>query len=298
MTRRMPKKETIGFIGLGLMGMPMARNLRSAGYDVVVYNRSQPAIDQLVSDGATEASSPIDVSEKSTIVILMLPDTPAVENVVAGPDGLLAGLCPGKQVVDMGTTAVMTTRALASLVAEKRAEYVDAPVSGGQIGAADGTLTIMVGGTDEAFARAEPIFSVLGNHVSHVGGVGAGQVAKAANQVVVGLTICAVAEALGLAKTAGIDPEKVRTALSGGFAASRILELHGKRMTTGDFVPGGRVRTQLKDLKQAEELAVTLGLTLPATHATACLYQELMTRGDGDLDHSALFRLFDPELQG
>ncbi len=285
--------QTIGFIGLGLMGRPMARNLREAGAELVIHNRSRGPVDELAAEGMAPASCPREVAERTPVVILMLLDTPAVEAVLSGGDGVIAGLRPGALVIDMGTTAVTATRRFAALVADAGGAYVDAPVSGGQVGAEAGTLSIMAGGGEAAFARAEPIFRVLGGRVTHVGAVGAGQVAKTANQVIVALTIGAVAEALTLAKRAGVDPGRVREALDGGFASSRILELHGKRMVEGDFTPGGRAKTQLKDVVQAMELAGELGLDLPATALSRDLYARMVEAGWGDLDHAGLIKVIE-----
>ncbi len=291
--------HTIGFIGLGLMGKPMAGNLKAAGANLVIYNRSQGIIGDLEREGMTPAATPVDlagtVGEEAT-VILMLPDTPAVEGVLRGPDGLVSGLRPGCLVIDMGTTKVTATRTFARDVESAGGKYIDAPVSGGTIGATSGTLTIMAGGDDDAMERAEPIFDVLGQKTTHVGPVGTGQVAKAANQVIVGLNIGAVAEALVLAKKAGADPARVRDALTGGFADSRILEVHGQRMVDGDFQPGARSTTQRKDLDQAVELATELGFELPATALGRDLYDKLIDAGFGDLDHSALIKAIDPDL--
>jgi 2-hydroxy-3-oxopropionate reductase len=285
--------QEIAFIGLGLMGRPMARNLAAAGARLVIHNRSRGGVDELAAEGMAAAESPGDASARSDIVILMLPDTPTVDAVLFGEKGVAGGLRPGALVIDMGTTAVTATRDFAARIAEHGAGYVDAPVSGGQVGAEAATLTIMAGGSADDFERARPLFEVLGSHITHVGDSGAGQVAKAVNQVIVGLTIGAVAEALALARAAGVDPEQVRRALAGGFAGSRILELHGQRMTAGDFTPGGRAATQRKDMAQALDLAAELGLDLPATALNRDLYDRLIAAGHGDLDHSALYKLFD-----
>jgi 3-hydroxyisobutyrate dehydrogenase-like beta-hydroxyacid dehydrogenase len=281
----------VGFVGLGLMGRPMVRNLMRAGATVVGHNRSRPPVDELAAEGMLPAASPREVGERTAVVVLMASDTPAVEAILLGPAGLVEGMRPGGLVIDMGTTAVGPTRRLAAAVRAKGGAYVDAPVSGGTIGAEKGTLTIMAGGAEAAVARALPILEVLGSRVTHVGDVGAGQVAKAANQVIVGLTIGAVAEALTLARRAGVDPARVREALKGGFADSRILEVHGQRMVSGDFRPGGKCVTQRKDLQQALELAAELGLELPATRLTRDLYDRLIADGLGDLDHSALVKV-------
>lgn len=285
----------IGVIGLGFMGKPMARNLAAAGANMTVYNRSRASVDELAEEGMTPASSSKEVAETSDVIITMLTDTVAVEAVMTGPDGVMDGLSAGKLVIDMGTTKVPETRSFAKGVVGKQALYVDAPVSGGTIGAENGTLTIMAGGSDAAFAQAQPILSVLGERITHVGPIGTGQVAKAANQVIVGLNIGAVAEALALARRAGADPAKVREALSGGFADSRILEVHGQRMIDGAFEPGAKSTIQRKDMDQALELAGQLGLKMPATSLSRDLYDRLIANGDGDLDHAALIKAIDPE---
>ncbi len=286
---------TIGFIGLGLMGRPMAGNLKAAGAEMIIYNRSQGVIEELSSEGMTPAKTPADVTGGADTVILMLPDTPAVEKVLLGPDGAISGLRPGGLIVDMGTSKVMATRAFAKDVEAAGGDYIDAPVSGGTIGAEGGSLTIMAGGSDEAMKRAKPLFDVLGKTTTHVGPVGTGQVAKAANQVIVGLNIGAVAEALTLAKKAGADPARVRDALAGGFADSRILEVHGLRMIEDTFTPGGKCSTQRKDMSQALELAAELGFELPATALNMALYDKVIEAGHGGLDHAALIKAIDPD---
>ena len=287
--------QTIGFIGLGLMGKPMARNLKAAGAEMIVHNRSQGVIEELSGEGMPPAKTPADAAGAAETVILMLSDTAAVEKVLLGPDGVVSGLRPGGLVIDMGTSKVIATRAFARDVEAAGGDYIDAPVSGGTIGAEGGTLTIMAGGSGAAMERAAPVFDVLGQSTTHVGATGAGQVAKAANQVIVGLNIGAVAEALTLAKKAGADPARVRDALAGGFADSRILEVHGKRMIDGAFEPGGKCVTQRKDLFQALELAGELGFEMPATALNMALYDKLIEAGLGELDHSALIKAIDPD---
>ena len=282
-----------GFVGLGLMGRPMAMNLHAAGAGVVIHNRSRAVVDALATEGLAPARSPREVAERAPVVIVMATDTPAVERIVRADDGIANGIAPDGLVIDMGTTAVEATRALAKTIEARGAHYVDAPVSGGEIGAKAGTLTIMAGGSEAAVARAMPYFEVMGASTTRVGEVGAGQIAKAANQVIVGLTIGAVAEALALAKRAGADPAKVREALQGGFADSRILEVHGQRMIDGAFTPGGKATTQRKDLQQALDLASSIGLDLPATALTRNLYDRLIAGGGGDLDHSGLYTVID-----
>ena len=285
--------ETIGFIGLGLMGRPMSLNLKKAGARLVVHNRSRPVVDALAAKGMIAAATPGAVAAQAKTVVVMVGDTPAVEAVVGGEDGVLGAIGPDSLVIDMGTTAVSATRRLAAAVADAGGQYVDAPVSGGTVGAEAGTLTIMAGGEEDAVRRATPLLEVLGGRLTHVGGVGTGQVAKAANQVIVGLVIGAVAEALSLARRAGADPAKVRQALKGGFADSRILELHGQRMISGDFRPGGKATTQRKDLAQALDLAAELGFEMPATRLNRELYDRLIADGFGDEDHSALIKVLD-----
>jgi 3-hydroxyisobutyrate dehydrogenase-like beta-hydroxyacid dehydrogenase len=287
--------KTIGFIGLGLMGRPMSLNLQKAGARLIVHNRSRPVVEEMAAKGMVAADTPGAVAAKAKTVIVMVSDTPAAEAVIGGADGILGAVGSDSLVIDMGTTAVSATRCLAAAVVGAGGQYVDAPVSGGTVGAEDGTLTIMAGGPEEAVERAAPVFEVLGASLTHVGAIGTGQVAKAANQVIVGLVIGAVAEALTLARRAGADPAKVRQALKGGFADSRILELHGQRMVSGDFRPGGKATTQRKDLAQALDLAAELGLEMPATRLNKELYDHLIADGFGDLDHSALIKVLDPK---
>lgn len=278
----------IGFIGLGLMGRPMCLNLHNAGARMLVHNRSRRVVEQLRRPGIEAADNPAEVARSADMVVLMVSDTPAVERVLFAEDGVMDGLQKGSLIIDMGTTAVVATRQFAAQMQKAGADYIDAPVSGGEIGAIDATLSIMAGGEPDAIARARPVLDALGTKFTHVGGIGAGQVAKAANQIIVGLNIGAVAEALALARSAGVDPAKVREALMGGFAASRILEVHGQRMIDNDFVPGAKVTTQCKDLAQALDLAATYGQALPATQLNLSLYRSLIDNGQGELDHSAL----------
>jgi 2-hydroxy-3-oxopropionate reductase len=284
---------TIGFVGLGLMGLPMCKNLIKAGLDVLATTRRSGPLKEVTADGAKTAATPSAVARQADIVIMMLADTLAVEAVLTGTDGIVAGITPDTLIIDMGTTAVSATRKFAALVEDAGGAYVDAPVSGGTLGAQGGSLTIMVGGQDQALERARPVLEILGSRLTHVGPVGTGQVAKAANQVIVGLNIGAVAEALMLAAHAGADPARVREALKGGFADSRILEVHGQRMIDAAFAPGGKVVTQHKDMAQALELADELGIEMPATRLNKSLFERLIEDGDGDLDHSALIKALD-----
>jgi len=291
MTNPLPlDAHVIGFIGLGLMGKPMARNLHKAGAQMIVHNRSQAAVDELAGEGMTPASSPTEVMDRANTVVLMLPDTGAVEIIL---EAIIPAVTPGDLIIDMGTTEATFTRTMAARIEAAGGAYVDAPVSGGTIGAENATLSIMAGGTDSAVDRARPILEAMGSRVVHVGPVGAGQVAKAANQVIVGLTISAVGEALKLAERAGADPAKVREALKGGFADSRILEVHGQRMINGDFTPGGKCVTQRKDLDQALKLGREYGLELPTTALVMGQYDRVIEAGFGDLDHAALIKILD-----
>ncbi|MFF0341873.1 2-hydroxy-3-oxopropionate reductase [Kribbella sp. NPDC004875] len=273
----------IGFIGLGVMGRPMAGNLLAAGHELSVY-RGRTDLDAHVCGSGKE------VAERSDVVILMVPDTPDVESALFAPGGVAEGLRAGSLVIDMSSISPTATIGFAQLIEKLGCEYLDAPVSGGEIGARDGTLTIMAGGRPEVFERARPILDVLGKNVTLIGGAGAGQTAKVANQIIVGLTIEAVAEGLLFAERAGADPAVVRQALMGGFASSRILEVHGERMVQEAFAPGFRLRLHRKDLGLAVQAAAELDLALPNTAATQQLMNAAIADGDGELDHSALYR--------
>jgi 3-hydroxyisobutyrate dehydrogenase-like beta-hydroxyacid dehydrogenase len=279
-----------GFIGLGLMGKPMARNLHAAGAAMTVTSRSPGPAAELAAEGMCAAATARDVAAASDIVIMMLTDTNAVDTVLHGPDGVIAGLKPGTLVIDMGTTKPRETRAWAEEVAAAGGDYVDAPVSGGTVGAEQGNLSIMAGGSDAAVACAMPLFEAMGRNITHIGDVGAGQVCKSANQAIVGMTLAAVAEGLTLAKAAGVDPGKVRTALLGGFAESRVLDLHGGRMVERAFAPGGRASVQHKDNAQALELAAQVGVELPALSAVQELWQKMLDKGWADLDQAGIIR--------
>ena len=288
----MSTPERIGFIGLGIMGKPMAANLLAAGHALVVHNRSPEAAQALEQDGAETAGSPREVAERSDVVITMLPDSPDVEAVLLSDDGVLAGSSEGMLVVDMSSIAPATARTVHAAFAERGVEVVDAPVSGGEPAAVAGELSIMAGGTEEAFGRAQAIFDVVGKAATHVGPPGAGQVAKAANQIVVAVTIQGVAEALTLAAKAGVDPARVREALLGGLAQSKILETHGERMLEGRFDPGFRVELHRKDLRIALQTGHEEGVPLLATAQVAQLFGALIAQGSGALDHSGLHELY------
>jgi 2-hydroxy-3-oxopropionate reductase len=289
--------ETIGFIGLGIMGGPMAENLREAGYEMVVYNRTEEKADDFVEAGGEKASSPREAAEKSDVVITMLPDSPQVEELVLGEDGVAAGVSEGKLYIDMSSIAPATSRQVHEVLEEQGVEAVDAPVSGGQPAAESGELAIMVGGSDDAVERARPILEVMGKAVTHIGPPGAGQVAKAANQVVVALTIQAVAEALTLVRKSGVDAAKVREALLGGLAQSKILEMHGERMLEHEFDPGFKLSLHRKDLSIALQAAREEGVPLLATAQAAELMNALLASGHGDEDHAVIATFYE-ELAG
>ena len=277
----------LGFIGLGVMGRPMAGHLLAAGHAVALHTRSGVSRD-LLDRGGTEAGSARDVAEGAEIVFLMLPDTPDVERVLLGPNGVLEGLAPGKIVVDMSSISPLATKSFAAAVEAQGCRFLDAPVSGGEVGAKAASLTIMAGGPAETFATVEPLFRLMGKNVTHVGANGDGQTTKVANQIIVALTIEAVSEALVFAAKAGADPAKVRQALMGGFAASRILEVHGERMIKRTFAPGFRIGLHQKDLALALSGARDLGVALPATALAQQLFSTCVAQGGGALDHSAM----------
>lgn len=281
----------VGFIGLGIMGKPMALNLLRAGYPLTVHARRRESMAPLADAGAVPAESPRAVAKASDVVFVMVSDTPDVEAVVVGPGGILEGARADSVVVDMSTGAPLAARELAARLAERSVRMLDAPVSGGEAGAVAGTLSIMVGGEAEVLARVRPLLEKLGKTIVHVGDHGAGQVAKACNQIVAAVTVEAVAEALVLARRVGVDPAKVREALLGGFAYSRVLEVHGKRMLEGDFKPGFKARLHQKDLRIVLETAHRLGLALPATALAAQHMNALVGSGGGELDSSALVQV-------
>lgn len=289
--RAQPGKTVIGFIGLGIMGRPMARNLMKAGFRLRVHNRSRAPVDELAAEGATPASSPAEAASGADVVITMLPDSPDVEQVVVGPSGVREGLRPGGVLIDMSTISPIVTRDLASRLAAQGIAMLDAPVSGGEKGAIEATLSIMVGGDEAVFEACRPIFEALGRNIVYMGPSGAGQVTKACNQIVVGVTLQAVSEALTLAARAGVDPARVRQALLGGFAQSRILDLHGARMLEGNFKPGFKVCLHRKDLGIALSTGRSLGVPLLATALVHELLNALEAKGRGDWDHSALATL-------
>ncbi len=281
-------KPIIGFIGLGIMGKPMARNLMKAGYSLIVHNRSRPAVEELAKEGARATGNPQQLTAQSEVVITMLPDSPEVDQVFAGDQGVFAGAKQGTLLIDMSSISPVVARRLAKEAESRGLDMLDAPVSGGEAGAIQAALSIMIGGKSAAVERAMAIFQVLGKNIVHVGDSGAGQVTKAANQVVVGLTIAAVSEALVLAAKAGVDPVKVRQVLLGGFAQSRILEAHGQKMLEHNFKPGFRIRLHEKDLSIALATGKEYGVPLMLTAVLDQMMNALKTMGKGDLDHSGL----------
>ncbi|MCK8783663.1 2-hydroxy-3-oxopropionate reductase [Roseomonas sp. NAR14] len=278
----------IGFIGLGIMGRPMALHLKQAGHALFVPERRSLADE--IRAAATVLPGPRAVAEAAEVVILMVPDTPDVEAVLFGPDGVAEGLSAGKLVIDMSSISPTATKEFAKRINDRGCEYLDAPVSGGEVGAKQASLTIMVGGSEAAFDRARPLFEAMGKNITLVGPNGAGQTTKVANQIVVALTIEAVSEALVFAAKAGADPARVRQALMGGLATSRILELHGERMIRRTFQPGFRIRLHQKDLNLALQAGREMGVALPNTASTQQLFAACVAAGGADWDHSGLVR--------
>ena len=285
--------DTVGFIGLGIMGKPMAKNLIEAGHELVVYNRTPKKAEELAGAGAVVAASPREVAEQSDVVVTMLPDAPQVEEVLVGEEGVLEGIKEGALIVDMSTISPVITEELAARAKEKGASMLDAPVSGGDVGAIEGTLSIMVGGSDGDFQRARPLFEAMGKTVTHVGGSGAGQVVKAANQIVVALTIEAVSEALVLGSKAGVAPGKILDVLGGGLAGNKVMEVKREKMLTHSFDPGFRIELHHKDLGIALAAGREYGVPLPVTALVDQMLQDLRMRGRGDRDHSALLTLIE-----
>ncbi|WP_277034523.1 2-hydroxy-3-oxopropionate reductase [Caballeronia mineralivorans] len=281
--------QKAGFIGLGIMGKPMAENLVKNGVALAAFTRSGvPA--ELTQAGAVACDSPAAVAAQADVVFIMVPDTPDVERVLFGENGVVASLRKGQVVVDMSSISPIATREFAAKVRERGADYLDAPVSGGEVGAKAASLTIMVGGSQATFDNVKPLFDMMGKNISLIGEVGAGQVCKLANQVIVAATIEAVGEALLLASKAGVDAEKVRTALMGGFASSRILEVHGERMTKRTFNPGFRIELHQKDLNLALSTAQSLGVSLPNTATCQALFNACAAHGGKAWDHSGMVR--------
>jgi 2-hydroxy-3-oxopropionate reductase len=277
----------VGFIGLGIMGAPMAANLQAGGCKLFLHDHHNPPA-TLIEGGATVCTSGAEVAKRADIIIVMVPDTPNVEAVLFDADGVAAGLSTGKLVIDMSSISPMATKEFAKRINKLGCEYLDAPVSGGEVGARAASLTIMVGGSEEAFGIAKPLFEMMGKNITLVGGNGDGQTTKVANQIIVALNIQAVSEALLFASKAGADPAKVRQALMGGFASSRILEVHGERMVKRTFAPGFRIALHQKDLNLALQGAKELGVSLPNTAVVQQLMSSCAAHGMSALDHSAL----------
>jgi 2-hydroxy-3-oxopropionate reductase len=289
--------EKIGFIGLGIMGRPMARNLIGAGHELVVHSHGRDAAAELEAGGAEWADDPCAVAERADTIITMLPDSPQVAEVVAGERGILRAAREGTLIVDMSTISAVVTVELARAAREQGVAMVDAPVSGGDVGAQQGTLSIMAGGSADDFARAEPLFAALGRTVVHVGDVGAGQVVKACNQIVVALTIEAVSEALVLGSKAGVDPAKVLDVLGGGLAGNRVMEMRRDNFLGHDFTPGFRIDLHHKDLGIALAAGREHGVALPVTALVEQMLQALRARGRGGDDHSALLAVIEDWAQ-
>lgn len=279
----------IGFVGLGIMGRPMALNLKNAGHELLVPERASLTAE--IRAAATVLANATEVAAGSDVVILMLPDTGDVEQALFGAGGVAAGLKKGSLLIDMSSISPVSTKDFAKKINALGCEYLDAPVSGGEVGAKAASLTIMVGGPDAAFARGKPLFDLMGKNITHIGVEnGTGQTCKVANQIIVALNIQAVAEALVFAARAGADPAKVREALMGGFASSRVLEIHAERMIKGSFNPGFRVRLHQKDLNLALTASRELGLSLPNTAIAQQMFTSVAAHGGADLDHSALVK--------
>ena len=283
----------VGFVGLGIMGRPQALNIRKAGYELAVWARRRQSMQPLLDAGAVGCASPKEAAAASDVTFVMVADTPDVGQVILGPNGIIEGAKPGSVVVDMSTISPVVTREIAKELAGKNIEMLDAPVSGGDIGAINGTLSIMVGGKPEVFARVKPLFECMGKNIVHIGANGAGQVAKACNQIVAAVTLEAVAEALTLARRNGADPTRVREAMLGGFAWSKVLEVHGRRIVERDFKPGFKARLHRKDLKIVTDTAAHLGLALPQASLVASHLNALVGMGLGDEDSAAVVKVIE-----
>jgi len=282
---------SLGFVGLGIMGRPMALNLMKGGHAMVVHARRPESMKPLADAGAVTCTSPAEVAAQADVTFVMVSDTPDVEQVILGPGGCAEGARRGAIIADMSTISPAATRRIAAEIATKGIEMLDAPVSGGEVGATNGTLSIMVGGKAEAFERVRPLFELMGKNIVYIGASGAGQVAKSCNQIVAAVTIEAVAEALLLARANGVDAAKVREALLGGFAYSRVLELHGRRMLEADFKPGFKAALHQKDMRIVLQSAHELGIALPAAALAAQHINALVGSGEGELDSSAIYKV-------
>ena len=281
----------VGFVGLGIMGNPMALNLLKAGHQLWVHARRPESMKPLAAAGAVACANPGEVAAHADVTFIMVSDTPDVEQVILGDSGIIHGAKAGSVVVDMSTISPTATKVMAEELRARGVEMLDAPVSGGDVGAINGTLSIMVGGKPDAFERVKPLFEAMGKNIVHIGDNGAGQVAKACNQIVVGVTIQAVAEALTFARKNGVDAGKVREALMGGFAGSKILEIHGNRMLKHEFNPGFKTKLHQKDLNIVMQTARELGLALPGAALVMQNLNALMGSGDGEIDSSAIVKV-------
>ena len=293
-----PENATVGYIGLGIMGLPAARNLLKAKYKVHAWARREESLAPFVKDGGEVADDPAALAQVCDAVICNVSDTPDVEQVLLGGGGVrgvIDGCKQGALIIDMSTISPEATKQMSQKFAAKGAMMLDAPVSGGEKGAIDGTLTFMVGGETEAFARAMPLFQAMGKTITHIGASGAGQTAKACNQIIIGATISGVAEAFRLARASGVDLAKVREALLGGFANSKVLEIHGKRIIDNDYAPGFKAKLHEKDIRVALSAAATSGVKLPSAELFASRLQKLLARGNGDQDSAAAATVLDEE---
>ncbi len=287
----------IGFIGLGIMGKPMAKNLLKAGYSLAVYNRSKSSVEELVGFGATSFSSSREVAAVSDVIITMLPNSPDVEEVVLGKDGIIEGARPNSILVDMSSISPITSREISAKLAKKHVSMLDAPVSGGEPKAIDGTLAIMVGGPEEVFAKVEPILQVMGASVTLVGEIGSGNITKLANQIMVAANIAGMSEALVLATKANVDPEKVFKAIRGGLAGSTVLDAKAPLVLEGNFKPGFRIDLHIKDLQNALDTAQGVGTPSPISEAAITMMRSLSSEGKGDDDHGGLVQWYEKQAE-
>jgi 2-hydroxy-3-oxopropionate reductase len=279
---------TVGFVGLGIMGRPMLKNILKAGHTVVAYGRTAATLDAVVADGAQRAASNADLGARSAIVVTMLPDGPEVEEVVLGPNGILSGSKPGSLIIDMSSISPLVAQKIAATCAAKNVDFIDAPVSGGEPKAIDGTLAIMVGGSEAAFRKAEPILKCMGSSITLTGPVGAGNITKLANQIMVACNIAAMGEALTLATRCGLNPEVVLNAVKSGLAGSAVLNAKGPMLIARNFTPGGKVKFHQKDLRNALQTAEAKNVCLPLTALVQQMISSLIADGKGELDHSVI----------
>jgi len=286
-------KRKVGFIGLGIMGKPMARNLLKAGFPLVVFSRSKRPVEELVKEGAVSGDSPREVAERSEVLITMLPDSPEVKEVILGKDGILQGAKTGTVVIDMSSINPLVTQEIAKILKEKGVDMLDAPVSGGETGAIQGTLAIMVGGEDEVFKDCMEIFKALGKNIVHVGGIGAGGYVKLVNQIITALNLATVGEAFSLGVKAGLDPQVIYQAIRGGLAGSQILDSKAPMIFGRNFKPGFKIKLHHKDLNNALSTAKELGVPLPLSSFVQQIFVSLITEGKGEEDHSALATFFE-----